>query len=98
LFKVLLLENGNKWALKPFMVAGILGTTLHILLDSPLYVDIQPFYPIRMNPFYNPVLSSEIYILCVWLAIAGVAYYAGLQILLIYQKLSAHKRLTQPRG
>ena len=46
------------------MFAGVLGTLLHVLLDSPLYDDIRPFYPLTANPLYNPALSSEVYGVC----------------------------------
>ncbi|MDH5460867.1 MAG: hydrolase [Candidatus Bathyarchaeota archaeon] len=87
LFKMLFLETGDKLKLKSFVLAGALGTILHVLLDSPLYTDIQPFYPVIANLLYNPALSSEIYNLCVWLGIVGIAYYAGLLILSTYKKL-----------
>lgn len=31
----------------------LVGTFLHILLDSPLYTDILPFWPSHFNPFYG---------------------------------------------
>jgi len=39
---------------RSFIVAGALGTGLHVLLDAPLYDDIKPLYPIATNPFYTP--------------------------------------------
>jgi len=88
IYKVFLLETGNDLKLRFFLLAGAFGTTLHVLLDSPLYTDIRPFYPLTANLLYNPALSSEIYSLCVWMGILGVIYYAGLLIFLAYRKLS----------
>ena len=88
IYKVFLLETGNDLKLRSFLFAGAFGTTLHVLLDSPLYTDIRPFYPLTANPLYNPALSLEIYSLCVWMGIFGVIYYAGLLIFLVYRKLS----------
>ena len=87
LYKAFLLETGNDLSLKSFMFAGILGTTLHVLLDSPLYDDIRPFYPPAANPLYNPALSSQVYSVCVWMGILGLIYYAVLLALLAYRKL-----------
>jgi membrane-bound metal-dependent hydrolase YbcI (DUF457 family) len=67
LYKTFLLETDNSLNLKSFVVAGGLGTGLHVLLDTPLYTDITPFYPITANPFYNLSLTPEIYSLCVWM-------------------------------
>jgi len=86
LYAMFLLEKDQALSLRSFMVAGALGTVLHVLLDSPLYRDIQPFYPITVNPLYNPALSLEVYSFCVWAGILGVAYYAGLLALSAYSR------------
>jgi hypothetical protein len=78
LYKMLLLETDSKTSLTPFVLAGVLGTIVHVLLDSPLYSDIHPFYPLTTNPLYNPALSMEVYSLCVWMGILGVVIYVGL--------------------
>ncbi|HKZ45744.1 MAG TPA: hydrolase [archaeon] len=88
LYKMFLLESDNMLSLKSFFAAGVLGTTLHVLLDSPLYGEIRPFYPLTINPLYNPALSLEIYSFCVWIGILGIIYYAALLVLLTYEKLS----------
>jgi hypothetical protein len=86
LWKILLLETGNSLSLKSLIVAGGLGTGLHVLLDTPLYTDITPFYPITTNPFYNPSVTQEIYGICVWMGAFGIIYYLGLLGLSIYRK------------
>jgi membrane-bound metal-dependent hydrolase YbcI (DUF457 family) len=88
LYKVFLLETSNSLSLKSFIFAGGLGTGLHILLDTPLYTDITPFYPITANPFYNPALTLEIYSLCVWTGALGIIYYLALLGLSTYRKFS----------
>ena len=89
LYGMFLLESANNLNLKSFMLAGVLGTMLHILLDSPLYGDIHPFYPLTMNPLYNPTLSLEVYSACVWMGVLGIIYYACLL------AFSGYKRLHQ---
>ena len=91
LYKKSLLETGNSLSLKSFVAAGGLGTGLHVLLDTPLYTDITPFYPITTNPFHNPSLTLEIYSLCVWTGAFGIIYYLGLLGLSIHRKLSKRK-------
>ena len=63
---------------KAFMVTGVLGTVFHVLLDSPLYGDIRPLFPLALNPFYNPRLSYAVYTLCIWTGIIGIIWYFGL--------------------
>ena len=56
-------------------MAGVVGTILHVLLDSPLYHDIKPLYPLLTNPFYDPELTVLIYELCVFLGVIGFLCY-----------------------
>jgi len=92
-YRGLLLEPNGKLDLKSFMAAGVLGTTLHILLDAPLYSEMQPFYPLTINPLYNPSLSTTIYNICVWLGIIGVIYYTYLLVLRGY--MHVHSKAQQ---
>jgi len=92
LYKIFLLETHKSLRLKSFVVAGSLGTGLHVLLDAPLYADITPFYPITTNPLYEPSLTLEIYSLCVWMGAFGIIYYLGLLGLSIVQKKKTSKK------
>ena len=87
LYTVLLLESDETLNLRSFFVAGFLGTTLHVLLDSPLYGEMRPFFPLTINPLYNPDLSLEVYSFCVWMGIVGIIFYIGLLVFLSYKKL-----------
>jgi len=64
LYRVLHLEESAPTGRKPFLLAGVAGTASHVLLDSPLYSDIQPFYPLGGNSLFNPSLTFEIYAFC----------------------------------
>ena len=88
LYKAFQVESDDRLNLKSFVVAGLLGTMVHVLLDSPLYNDIHPFYPLTINPLYNPALSLEIYSFCVWMGILGTIYYAASLAFLAYKRLS----------
>ena len=96
LYKAFLLEPNIMLRMKPFMVAGVLGTMLHVLFDSPLYDDIKPFYPIAANPLYNSVSPLEVYSFCVWMGILGIVFYLGLLLFLAYDRLwkKRHKDLS----
>ena len=74
LFKLLkLVEKGVN--LKGFVTAGVGGTLIHVLLDSPIYSDIRPFYPLDVNPLYNPSLTPEIYLFCTITIMIGLVLY-----------------------
>lgn len=64
-----------------YIVAGCSGTVMHVLLDSPLYYDIAPFYPLRYNPLYYPQLTQFMYDLCLYSFIAGLIAYIVSRIL-----------------
>lgn len=89
IFRMFLLESDGKLNMKSFVLAGALGTVLHVLLDSPLYSDIRPFYPLTINPLLNPALSLEIYSICVWIGVFGVIYYLALLASSVYKKFFA---------
>jgi hypothetical protein len=91
LYSALQLEQEVKSNKAKFVVAGILGTTLHVLFDSPLYSDIKPFYPLNANPLYGLVSSSEILLVCVWMGVLGVTFYA-LLLFRVYKRLQTRQR------
>jgi membrane-bound metal-dependent hydrolase YbcI (DUF457 family) len=96
LYKTLLLESNATPKLKSYFVAGVLGTMLHVLLDSPLYDDIRPFYPLLSNPLYHLASSSEVYDFCTWIGILGIAFYLGLLIFSVYRGLEKKGHRTYP--
>jgi hypothetical protein len=74
-FRLVSKDNQN---IKTFIVTGVSGAIFHVLLDSPLYSDIRPLFPLALNPFYNPSLSLAMYSFCVWMGILGIVYYIGM--------------------
>jgi len=87
LYELFLLKPRDNLNLKSFMFAGASGTLLHVLMDSPLYSDIHPFFPLTINPMSNPDLTLEIYSICVWIGIAGIMYYVGLLVFSAYRRV-----------
>jgi hypothetical protein len=94
LYKTLLLEPEAKFKKTNFIIAGVLGTMLHVLFDSPLYFDIKPFYPLTVNPLYGSVSSLEIYLLSFWLGVLGVVFYLLLLIFKSYKRLRKNQSET----
>ena len=89
LYKSLRLETDRTLGKSKFMLAGVSGTTLHVLFDAPLYGDIRPFYPIAANPLRGLASSSEIYSACVWMGIAGIAFWLVLFVFGVYRRAKA---------
>ncbi|MCC6029559.1 MAG: metal-dependent hydrolase [Candidatus Korarchaeum sp.] len=82
LYRSLLLEDSVGES--SFLLAGVIGTLSHVLLDSPLYGDIRPFYPIEENPLYDP--SLPIHEFCVLTLLIGALMY-----LIILMRASIHR-------
>lgn len=54
---------------------SLFGVYSHIFLDSPLYQEIKPFYPLDFNPMYRTISASSIYLLCILSFLAGFILY-----------------------
>jgi len=68
----------QKLSFKSVLSASLFSVYLHILMDSPLYSDIRPFYPFDFNPFFSDSMSIsfDIYTLCILSFIGGAVIYA----------------------
>jgi len=72
---------------KTILVASFSGIYIHILFDSRIYTDIQPFYPSN----YNPLLTTGIlagldsYTICIWSFFGAIIIYL-IRLFLIWRK------------
>jgi membrane-bound metal-dependent hydrolase YbcI (DUF457 family) len=64
IMKLLKLQQNSSF--RKIIFTSLLGVYTHILLDSPLYADIKPFYPLNINPLYNQgMIGFDIYAFCI---------------------------------
>lgn len=49
---------------RKILFTNIFGTYFHIFLDSFLYTDIRPFFPLQANPLLYMVSSYAVYMFC----------------------------------
>ncbi len=72
------LELVQRASAKSVFLASFAGVGMHILLDSVLYADIKPFFPLSANPFYwgSPLAFSAIYGFCIFSFFLGIALFA----------------------
>jgi membrane-bound metal-dependent hydrolase YbcI (DUF457 family) len=63
--------------LKNIAIGAFLRTYSHILLNAPIYVEMNPFFPIIGNPFLikNAFISLEISIVCVFCFLGAISIY-----------------------
>ena len=71
------------------LLASVTGVYLHIYLDSRMYLDIRPLYPLEVNPFFiNTALPGlEEYMFCVWCFI-GAAIVYGIRMFILWRRKS----------
>jgi membrane-bound metal-dependent hydrolase YbcI (DUF457 family) len=64
---------------RKFLVAALLGTWTHVLLDTPLYGHMRPFYPFGGNPLFGVdlYLGLGAYRFCLLSGVAGVALFVS---------------------
>ena len=49
---------------KKVLLTSLFGVYSHVFLDSFLYVEMSPFYPLEANPFFGVVSSPGMYESC----------------------------------
>ena len=62
----------QKSSFKKVLFTSLFGVYFHVFLDSFLYTDIRPFYPLEANPLYGVIQSRAIYQFC------GISFLLGL--------------------
>ena len=55
--------------------AALIGTYSHVLLDSFLYVEMNPLFPLLGNPFVGILYGGFVYNLCLALGVIGFFVY-----------------------
>ena len=72
-----------------FIIGGILGGILHVVLDALVYPDVNIFYPVSNLSIYLPFIDYNIKIICY----AGyIIFFILLLINFIFKKLKAGKK------
>ncbi len=60
------------------LLASLLGIYSHVLLDSLLYTDIRPFFPLDVNPFLiGKSISGAIHSFCIASFVLGMILYVS---------------------
>lgn len=72
-----ILELYQKPTLPTILAGTLIGVYSHILLDAYLYTDIQPFYPLNVNPILSQSTSKyfELYLVCTITFVMALLWY-----------------------
>jgi membrane-bound metal-dependent hydrolase YbcI (DUF457 family) len=69
----------QKSSFKKILFTSFVGVYFHVFLDSFLYEEMMPFYPLQGNPFFNSSSAfgsySVVYGFCGLTALLGIALY-----------------------
>ncbi len=65
----------QKATFRNILVASLLGVWLHVFLDSFLYPEMQPFFPLDGNPFLYLVSSATVYGIAFWSFVPALGFY-----------------------
>lgn len=57
------------------LISCLVGAWLHIFMDSFIYADARPFFPLHANPFYGLVSEFTMNLICVIFFIPAVILY-----------------------
>jgi len=60
---------------KKILWTSFFGVYSHLLLDSFLYREMNPFYPFEGNPFLGLFTSQQVYLFCSLSFLVGVSLY-----------------------
>lgn len=63
------------FSMKQYIISGVTGALIHVLFDAPLYLDIQPFYPLIANPLYGLISNLLMYKICTLLFVPAMILY-----------------------
>ena len=60
---------------RKILFASLIGAYSHVFLDSFLYEEMRPFYPLEVNPFLNAVSAYSVYGFCGISILLGLVMY-----------------------
>ncbi|XOA43065.1 MAG: metal-dependent hydrolase [Candidatus Nealsonbacteria bacterium] len=61
---------------KKILWTSFFGVYFHLLLDSFLYKEMNPFYPLENNPFFGLFSLQQIYLFCALSFLVGILFYS----------------------
>ena len=82
-------------------ISALIGSFSHVLLDSLMHADLQPFAPFSAaNPFLHAVTVNALHLFCLYSGLIGTMLYFAIGFRMRKAKKSARRNVTersQPR-
>jgi len=70
-----ILKLSQDSSFKKILWTSFFGVYFHLLLDSFLYREMNPFYPLETNPFFGLFSYQQIYLFCSLSFLVGISFY-----------------------
>lgn len=70
-----LLKLPSDFTKRQYVFSGVSGTLLHVVFDAPIYSDIRPFFPLKINPLFGLISAPSMYKICAFLFLPAVILY-----------------------
>ncbi len=71
-----LFDVPKKLTLRVCIISAFIGTYSHVLLDSIMHADVEPFYPFNLDNDINLLISiNSLHKLCIYTGLIGVIIY-----------------------
>jgi|GEM_PF-6004376 len=64
-------------SLRNMLIGGVLGVWLHVLVDSFLYIEMNPFWLLSGNPLYRLLSYQTIGFLCDLCLVSAIVVYVS---------------------
>jgi uncharacterized protein DUF4184 len=80
-YQKLLFDVPKKLTMRVCVVSAFIGTYSHVLLDSIMHADVEPYYPIYLANDINLIISIEsLHKLCIYTGLLGVVIFFTIRI------------------
>ena len=73
-------------SLRHILPASFIGVYSHVFLDSFIYSEMNPFFPLIGNPFIGILMVSDVYNWCIYLGLLGLGVFI-LRVTYIYIRI-----------
>ncbi len=75
-YQKLLFDVNKKLTMRVCVVSAFIGTYSHVLLNSIMHANVEPYYPIYLANDINLIISIEsLYKLCLYTGLLGVVVF-----------------------
>ncbi|MHA1740961.1 MAG: DUF4184 family protein [Candidatus Thorarchaeota archaeon] len=69
--------SSGSYSFRAVLLSALAGTYSHVFLDSFLYPEMFPFFPVAGNPFLGMLPTPLAYEICVVLGVIGLVVWFG---------------------